>query len=262
MPEFDFSAAITAHCRYRITKRICQHWRATKFSYTSHSRPDHGFLLPTKGRIRFELADTHITASPGDLIYLPKGIRYEACIPPEFGNVEDYLINFDTDMPLPALPDCPVKLFHAESHDLMALFDRIIQPGHATEFHTTGLFYLLLDKISEVYRTQGLKNRSFVHQAEEMLTGRDDLSIRQIAAICGVSESGLRSHFRQVYGTSPQQYRMNAKIDRAKYLLEATDLSVYEIADRLGFYDEAYFCKMFRKVVGCSPKQYSRHKTI
>lgn len=262
MPDFDFPAVISADHHYRVTKRICQHWHAAKFSYTSHSRPDHGFLLPTKGRIRFELADTHITASPGDLIYLPKGIRYEACIPPEFGKTEDYLINFDTDTPLSGLPDRPVKLFCGESHDLLTLFNRIIQPGQPTTFHTMGLFYLLLDKIAELYLTQTLKRTSFLQRAEALLTGQNDLSIRQIAELCGVSESGLRSHFRQVYGTSPQQYRMNSKISRARYLLEATDLSVCQIADRLGFYDEAYFCKMFRKNVGCSPKQYSTRKTI
>ena len=262
MPEFNFPAVITASRRYRITKRICQHWNNVKFSYTSNSRPDHGFLLPLTGRIRFEFSDTQITAYPGDLIFLPKDIRYEACIPPEFGKTEDYLINFDTDTPLPDLPDRPVKLFHAESHELMTLFDRIIQPRQPTEFYTAGLFFLLLDRIITEYAAQAKNSKAFLHQAEELITGRDDLSIREIAGLCGVSESGLRSHFQKVYGTSPQQYRMNTRIDRAKYLLETTNLSVCEIADRLRFYDEAYFCKMFRTAVGCSPKKYAANKTI
>ena len=262
MTDFDFSAAITANHPYRITKRILQHWSAAKFSYISHSRPDYGFLLPLKGRIRFDFADGQVTAKPGDLIFLPKGIRYEACIPPEFGKTEDYLINFDTGAPLPAVCAHPVKLLHTDSHELMDLFDRIIQRRLSSELYTTGLFYFLLDKITEEYRTYTNKSNSFLSQAEKLLVSSDNLSIREIASVCGISESGLRSHFRKVYGTSPQQYRMNAKIDRAKYLLEATDLSVYEIADQLGFYDEAYFCKMFRKTTGCSPKKYAAAKTI
>ena len=76
------------------------------------------------------------------------------------------------------------------------------------------------------------------------------------------TEIGLRSAFTTAYGCSPLQYRMQSKISRAKYLLESTDLSVYDIAEQLRFYDEAYFCKMFRKYTGCSPKKYLQNKSI
>lgn len=252
--------------QYRITKCIHQHWHATKFSYTSNSRPDYGFLLIMKGRIRFDASNKQIIANPGDFIFLPQGIRYEACIPPEFGNTEDYLINFEIAAPLPtSLPNHPVILFHAVNPELPELFDKLIQEKktpHHTEFYATGLFYLLLDKIAEEYHAHTAATKSFLTQAEELLTTKDNLSIREIAAICGVSESSLRSHFQKAHGISPLQYRMQGRIEKAKYLLEATDLSVYEIADRLGFYDEAYFCKMFRKFAGCSPKKYAADKAI
>ena len=61
---------------------------------------------------------------------------------------------------------------------------------------------------------------------------------------------------------SPTQFRLKEKFNKAKYLLESTDMSVVEISDRLNFYDAAYFCKMFHKQTGLSPKQYRQKKKL
>ena len=49
-----------------------------------------------------------------------------------------------------------------------------------------------------------------------------------------------------------------------KWLKELVDIdaSVEEIADKLNFYDTAYFCKVFKKNTGCSPKGYVKGKTL
>ena len=266
MTDYDFSAFLQANCNYKITTCKSQHWNSDGFSYRSKMRPDFGFLLLVKGHIRFDSDEDSLIANAGDLIFLPKAIYYEACIPPEFGDTEDYLINFDTDTSLFSnFPQQPLKLLHTECHELPEHFDRIIKNAHSlyhTDFYITGQFYILLDKILRELRVHSNKQKSLLQQTQELLTERPELSVREVAELCSISESGLRNQFKKAFGLSPNQYRMNAKITKAKYLLEATDLSVYAISEQLGFYDEAYFCKMFRKQTGCSPRKYASTKTI
>lgn len=57
-------------------------------------------------------------------------------------------------------------------------------------------------------------------------------------------------------------YRVREKIGRAKYLLEATDLSLAEIADTLGFYDVPYFCKVFKRITGVTPRGFLKSRQL
>lgn len=51
------------------------------------------------------------------------------------------------------------------------------------------------------------------------------------------------------------------KISRAKTLLLEQDMKVYEIADQLGFESAFYFSKVFKKVSGVSPREFTQQKT-
>lgn len=266
MEGFDYSLIFLPHCNYRITKQIRQHWRAERFSYADSPRPDYGFLLLRKGNILFTAETGQLIAEPGDIVFLPKGSHYEACILPQYGATEDYLINFDADISLPQEhPLAPVKLLHTQSESLIDQFRQMIQwslQGEINKLRRQGQFYFLLDSLLSDIKYCSKEKTRILEQAQKLLIERENLSVRQIAALCGISESGLRNSFTRAYGVSPQQYRINAKISKAKFLLESTDLSVYDIAEQLNFYDEAYFCKMFRKYVGCSPRKYVASKTI
>jgi YesN/AraC family two-component response regulator len=46
------------------------------------------------------------------------------------------------------------------------------------------------------------------------------------------------------------------RIDRAKELLATTDMSIREIAEAVGYADQNYFSRMFRKFTGLSPSSY------
>lgn len=264
MCDYDFSSIFTPIRQYTLIKCIHQNWYNTGFSYSSKARPDHGLLYLRKGHIRFDYELGQYIGSAGDLFFLPKGSHYEACVPAEYGTTGDFLINFELDIPYPDhLPQHPVRLFHADDHNLTEIFERIVRSYNInqTRFYVMGQFYLLLDQLVMKLQAPSTTARPFLLQAETLLE-ESTHSIAQIAKLCGVSESGLRSRFKEAYGISPQQFRMNSKLDRAKRLLETTDLSVYQIAEQLGFYDEAYFCKMFRKYTGSSPRKYADKKSI
>ncbi|MBB6672503.1 AraC family transcriptional regulator [Cohnella nanjingensis] len=74
----------------------------------------------------------------------------------------------------------------------------------------------------------------------------------------GLSRTAFFSRFRETTGTSPAEYMLGLKLASAKASLEATNLSVKEIAAALHFYDEFHFSKTFKRRYGVSPRDYRR----
>lgn len=74
--------------------------------------------------------------------------------------------------------------------------------------------------------------------------------------MCAMSESAFRRSFKAASGISPKRYINNLRIKKAKQMLVNSDASVSEICSSLGFYDNAYFTKSFKKITGKTPVQY------
>lgn len=73
--------------------------------------------------------------------------------------------------------------------------------------------------------------------------------------------SHLSAIFSKLEGRSIQSYQNDLKIERIKELLEYDELSISEIADKLGFSNAAYLSTQFKKSMNISPSQYRlQHK--
>jgi len=79
------------------------------------------------------------------------------------------------------------------------------------------------------------------------------VDFRGLAASLGLSYTVFRRMFQKETGHAPLAYQLEVRISRARVLLEQTDLSVSEIAQRVGFANVFYFSKMFSKRSGQTP---------
>ncbi|MCR4561693.1 MAG: AraC family transcriptional regulator [Bacilli bacterium] len=70
------------------------------------------------------------------------------------------------------------------------------------------------------------------------------------------SKKQVTREFKKCFNDTPYNYLINLKIDMAKRLLRTSDLSVKEIALKLGFENQHYFSNAFKKKAGKSPSQY------
>lgn len=86
------------------------------------------------------------------------------------------------------------------------------------------------------------------------------ISVKDCAKMCKLSQSRFTHIFKEITGSSPQQYIIKTKIDRAKELMAFTDKNISEIAEAVGFTDQNYFSRIFKKSVGVTPTQYRRAK--
>lgn len=70
------------------------------------------------------------------------------------------------------------------------------------------------------------------------------------------SSAYLTKLFRSVYGYSIYEYVLKLRMERAKDLLENSDIKILDIAERLGYTDNHYFSKAFKNYYDISPSQY------
>ena len=82
------------------------------------------------------------------------------------------------------------------------------------------------------------------------------VTVEDIAAYVGISRSHLFRSFQDYVGRSPKEYLTEYRIKQACHLLKETGLSVSAIAYSVGFENNLYFSKAFRKQKGVSPSEY------
>lgn len=85
---------------------------------------------------------------------------------------------------------------------------------------------------------------------------REELSLTGLAQAVNLSVWRLSHIFRSDVGMSPIQYLKFLRMEKAKYLLETSFLSVKEITHSVGLNDESHFVRDFKKVYGLPPTNY------
>lgn len=83
-----------------------------------------------------------------------------------------------------------------------------------------------------------------------------DLRISALAARHRTSEVYFRQKFKKYYGESPIEYIKKRRIETACRLLRTELYAISEVATRSGFDSVSYFSSEFRRVMGCSPREY------
>lgn len=78
----------------------------------------------------------------------------------------------------------------------------------------------------------------------------------KLASLTGYGEYYITRKFKEETGYFINDYIRFAKMERAKLLLQGTDLTVLEIAEQLGFATRSYFSQAFRAVTGFSPTEF------
>jgi len=89
-----------------------------------------------------------------------------------------------------------------------------------------------------------------------------EISVKRLSKEAGVSPSRLFQLFQAHFGESPIQHVARRKTDEAKRLLTSTELSIGEIAERLGFNSANYFIRFFKKHAGRTPNELRRKEAL
>lgn len=86
----------------------------------------------------------------------------------------------------------------------------------------------------------------------------EPLRMGALAEALGLSQRSVLRHFQHSRDETPQAFLARLRIDKAKVLLETTDLALPAILQRCGYGDESAFRRQFKRLCGLSPREYRR----
>ena len=82
------------------------------------------------------------------------------------------------------------------------------------------------------------------------------ISMQKLAELFGMSQRNFTRRFRSATNMTPVQYLQRQRLRQAKDLLQNSNLSISEIAYRVGYIDVSYFTKLFKQFSSITPKEY------
>lgn len=114
----------------------------------------------------------------------------------------------------------------------------------------------LLNSINEI--SEIMLSSSNISKAEQYIRKNysKQLSLNSVAEHFGMSPWYFSKVFGKKVGIQFSQYLLNIRMEEAAYLLKNTNLKIYEVATRVGYNNTDQFSRMFKKVIGKSPKDY------
>ena len=126
---------------------------------------------------------------------------------------------------------------------------------------------LLLDKYYEIdgnstfqgNSTEDIVNYTILYIREHYM---DDIDFSVLSNKLGFSSAYLTKIFGKYVHVTPLRYLTNVRINEAKHLLLNTNLSIREIGEKVGYPDQFYFSKTFRKIVGINPTTFRSQHSV
>lgn len=126
---------------------------------------------------------------------------------------------------------------------------------------THELIYYLNEDFSKSYLQEDSDYRYPADVAHDYLVKNymTNISIQELANFIGISRSHLFRLFQERYDTSPKKFLQNYRMSVAGNLLQGSDLSISEVAERVGYEDPFQFSKLFSKFHQLSPTDFRHH---
>jgi len=102
------------------------------------------------------------------------------------------------------------------------------------------------------------RERSIVHDIVSYIEQhyQEELTLQHISDRFHLSREYISRRFKQDLGENLSDYITRIRIEKAKLLLMNPQLRIVQIAEMVGYRDEKYFSKVFKKTTGLSPNQY------
>lgn len=134
----------------------------------------------------------------------------------------------------------------------------------AVQRYINEIWQLLFTHRQECRLTSEIKNEHMLLIRMQKMLGfinenfSREITLNDIAKSASISKSEASRCFQSYLSTSPVNYLLNFRIQKAMQLLRSTEMTVEAIAVECRFGSAAYFCKMFRSRTGLTPKQYRK----
>ncbi len=145
----------------------------------------------------------------------------------------------------------------------------LTQNNDSSAFNLIGHLYLFLDYFTRsamgASPHKGSKLSDFyIHEALNFIEHnfQNDISVEDIAAVCGLNRSYFGKIFKSILGKTPQEFLISYRMTKAAELLKLTRLSIGDISNAVGYENQLHFSRAFKSVYGASPREWRNANRI
>ncbi len=242
-----------------------QYWYGTNGFSMKKPRPNNAliFFSDCSGVFSGRGTFTSFEIPRGSLFFVPEGSCYDwTFYDTKKDSISTVLFEFAlTDKSGVRLCGFDSEAFAANSETAGVLFNKLVcefsRPRAVPVRIRSAAYELLTFALESGIKNTVSPNLSCIYKGIRYLEDdpRQSKTVCEIAQMCNVSVNYFERLFRQYAGCTPNEYRINKKMERAKLLLTSGDLTVGQVAAELGFDDPAYFCRVFKNKFGITPTQ-------
>ena len=215
------------------------------------------FVYFLYGEAEYNFDGYSFVANPKKIFYLAKDSIYSIKI---HEKTKFICINFDFTSSEKPRTSCVFKnVMPAIGSEFKKLFYSWNQKG---SWHSPQAFGILYNIYSEAIKSENKeysKQNALFSKATSFIFEHyteSELSVQDIANHLNISEVHLRRIFKQSANTSPLKYIRYLRLEKARNMLNSSNLPIAEISNSVGFDDQFYFSKLFKKETGLSPTEF------
>ena len=244
-----------------------------------HCHNEHVVLISLSDGCKGELATgsgmgMKGTQTKGSVCVLPSGLEHQATLE---GNSEHLALYVDPQLLDRASSDSKLagSFSLAERYSRsdpiisnvgMALLSELDSRGLSGRLYAESLANVLAIHLLRYYTNEEVQNPLFhgglngskLKQVTEFIAENfaEDIKLAALAEVAGMSNFHFAREFKRATGTTPHQYLIKFRIERAKTLLNEDSLPLVEVGLRSGFSHQSHFTRLFRKITGTTPRLY------
>lgn len=254
-----------AHTPFQV-KGIYKYTKTTGVPHADYTDAFPGFVFPLTGRIQFQFNETPYILSPGKVVH--GGAKMKLAKKTIHNTSWEYILvlyqTYGSELEASSFSNQHFELSTGQSPRLneliMQLWQVYNQPGGIPMFQTEVLFRDVLNEalLSVVNRRTSRDSLALFKEVSHYIHENYyfNHTVTSLSEQYDVNRNRLSYVFKRYAGMGPAEYLSTYRIEMAKKMLLASDVTIQQIAQAVGMQDAFYFSRVFKRLVGCSPTTY------
>lgn len=251
---------------------------------TYHTHDFVELSIVTSGQIHYTIEGEHHVLKKGDVMVFNPGVHHQALVDASTTCTELHIgignLNIDCNAPnymksLSWPPIVTIEKYRNEFEQCCKEIEkeqRLRELGHSFMLKALvmKLILILYREMDECSQPPSLEASQFASRDKKVIVQSlidymssyymEDISLDNISKNMYLSPVYISKIFKEETGTSPINYLIQIRLEKAKQILENNTIPINMVAKAVGYEDAYYFSKLFKKYYGMSPSTYGKQK--
>lgn len=230
-----------------------------KYHYTDNrvGVPLYYLAYMLKGKAKITSTDDTIYVNEGDVFFIPKNLGYQSFW---YGDDEiDFLSCGFASLLTEDDLNCKLQLINCDEkvkNEISKIFESL-----KLDCNSLIHFYSAMQMISpNLKKKEKSTEATITEKIKSAIDNNPYASLKEIAKLCGISESYLYSTFKHTTNSTPNDYKQKFLCDKAVEILLTTNKTVEEISSIMNFSSSSYFRKVLKKHTGSTPYEIRKNR--